>query len=242
MAKSKVFSRPSQLVLIAVVAVVSVPPVTCASQQPDPSPQTVLRGIDASVAARDSNILSYTVTEHYSLFRNQEMQHPSAEMTVKTTYVKDRGKSYEVLSESGSELLRTQVLKRILENERVATQPSHRGAVVITSANYNMQVKGTEVLDGQSCIRLAVAPKRNSPYLFDGEIWVDAQDDSIVELEGVTSKSATVFAGPSKVTRHYAKIDGFPMATQATATVKSWLLGQTTIKIDYTSYQINKRP
>lgn len=211
------------------------------SSAQEPSPQSVLRAIDASVAARENNILSYTVLEHYSLFRNQDTQHPAAEMTVKTSYVKDRGKNYEVLSESGSQLLRSQVLKRILESEKVATEPANRSSAVITSANYNMQVKSSEIVDGRSCIRLAVAPKRISPYLFNGDLWVDAQDFSIVELEGLTSKSANVLAGPTQVTRHYAPVDGFPMATHATATVKSWMLGQTTIEIEYTAYQINAR-
>ncbi len=202
----------------------------------------VIQGIDASVAARDDNIVSYTVTEHYSVFRNHDKVHSAAEMKVKTTYQKDKGKAYQILSESGSEIIRKQLLGRVLESERTATLPANRGTAVITSANYIMHVKGNEVVDGRRCIALSIVPRRSSPYLFQGDLWVDAQDDSIVQLAGVTVKSPSVLVGPTQVARQYATIDGFPMATHATATSPSWLLGPTTIEIEYTGYQIERAP
>lgn len=201
----------------------------------------VIQGIDASVAARDANLTSYTVTEHYSVFRNQEKVHPAAEMTVKTTYRKNSGKSYEVMNQSGSELILKQVLGRVLESEKTLTQPANRVNALITSANYTMHVKGREVVDGRDCIALSIAPRRSAQYLIQGDLWVDAQDYSIVQLAGVTAKSPTVFAAPTQVSRHYATVDGLPMATHATATSTSWLLGQTTIVIDYSGYQMELR-
>src|SRR5579871_5502438 len=89
----------------------------------------VIHGIDDSVAARNNNVLGYTVTEHYSVYRNKEAK-PAAEMTVKTTYDRDQGKSYAILSESGSDLLRKQVLGRVLDSERTMTQPANRATAL----------------------------------------------------------------------------------------------------------------
>jgi hypothetical protein len=208
---------------------------------PQTSEADIVQGIDASVATRDENLTSYTVTEHYSVFRNQDKVHPAAEMTVKTTYQKDSGKSYIVLNESGSELILKQVLGRVLDSERAATQPANRANALITSANYTLHVKGREVVDGRNCIELSIAPRRSAQYLFQGDLWVDAQDYSIVQLAGVTAKSPTVLAGPTQVSRQYATIEGLPMATHAIATSGSWLLGQTTIDIEYTGYQMDLR-
>ena len=202
----------------------------------------VIHGIDASVAAREANLLGYTVTEHYAVFRNHDNVHPVAEMTVKTTYQKDKGKSYQVLSESGSEIIRKQILGRVLESERTATQPANRVTAIITSANYNMHVKGSETIGGRNCITLAIAPRRVGPYLFQGDLWVDAQDFSIVQLAGYTVKSPSIFAGSTEVARQYVLVDGFPMATHASATSNSWLFGQTNIAIDYSGYQIERTP
>lgn len=197
--------------------------------------------IDAAVQARDDGIESYTVTEHYALFRDGDEAHPAAEMRVKATYRRNGGKNYETLEESGSSLLRKQVLEAILDNEKRMSQPENRPRAVITSANYDMTLQDAEILDGRNCVVVFLKPKRRSPYLFNGTIWVDAQDGSIVRLEGTASKSASVLIGPAQVSRQYAMIDGFPMATHAQAFSNSWLLGTTTIKIDYSGYQIVRK-
>jgi hypothetical protein len=104
-----------------------------------------------------------------------------------------------------------------------------------------MRVKGSEIVGGRSCIALAIEPRRVGQYLFRGELWVDAQDGSIVQLSGYTAKSPSIFAGPTQVARQYAIIDSFPMATHGSATSQSWIFGQTTIDIEYTGYQIERR-
>jgi hypothetical protein len=204
------------------------------------SKQTIDK-IDASVAAREKNLLEYTVTELYRVYRSGDKTHPAAEMTVKTTYRKESGKNYVILSQSGSELMLKEVLGRILDSERLMTQPANRTQAVLTTANYSMAVKGDDTVDGRACRAVTIVPKKSSPYLFRGTIWVDAQDGSIVRLEGVASKSASVFAGATQISRRYANVNGLPMATHAEAVAGSWLLGQTTIDIEYSGYEMTMR-
>jgi hypothetical protein len=200
----------------------------------------VIQRIDASVRARDENVLGYTVNEHYAVFRGRDEVHPAAEMVVKTTYKKDAGKSYNIQSETGSEPPR-KVLEMVLNNEKKLSEPANRATAVITSANYEMSVKGSESIDGRNCLAVELKPRRNSPYLFNGTIWVDAQDESIVKLQGVAAKSASVLTGPSQVFRQYGTLDTFPMAMHAKAVSNSWMLGATVIKIDYSDYQIQHK-
>lgn len=207
--------------------------------QSDPN-AAVVQGIDASVRAREDRLLGYTVTEHYAVFRKHDEQHPAAEMLVKTTYQHDSGKNFSVVTSSGSLLMR-KLLDEVLATEKKMTQPSNRVAALITPANYEMTVKGLADLDGRRCIALAITPRRESPYLFSGTLWVDAQNQAIVQLEGVASKNPSLLTGPTRVTRQYVPIDGFPMAAHARAVSNSTLLGQTVIKIDYTGYQIQAK-
>lgn len=202
----------------------------------------VIRGIDGSVAHRDNKLLGYTVTERYTVFRNGEKTIPAAEMTVKTTYAQDVGKSYQIESESGSELLRKEILARVLEDEKTMNEPANRSQELITSANYGMTVQGREAADGRDCYVVAIEPKRAAPYLFKGKIWVDVESEDIVRLEGVASKSTSMVTGPARVVRKYAEIAGFPMATHASAAVSSWLLGPTRIEIEYTGYTMRQHP
>jgi hypothetical protein len=210
-----------------------------AQQAPDIG--AVIRGVDAAVQNRIDRLTSYTVTEHYAVFRGRNDEHPAAEMVVKTTYRKESGKSYEILSQSGSAIWRNEVLRTLLDNEKRMSQPGNVETALINSTNYEMKLDKTSIqaLDGRPCVVLDITPRRNSQYLFKGMLWVDARDFGIVQLKGVAAKSAFFLASAADVSRQYTEIDGLPMATHAAATSGSALLGRTVVKVDYSNYQIS---
>jgi outer membrane lipoprotein-sorting protein len=204
----------------------------------------VIQKVDAAVKARLDGIEGYNVTEHYAVYRNKDESHPVAEMTVNTTYRRETGKSYTIVSQSGSEIIRTMVLSTILDHEKQINQPGTREGGYFTSANYEMQLKpgGIEQLDGRDCYVLAISPKRKVPNLIQGTLWVDAKDGSIVQVQGASSKSPSVFTGPTQMMRHYSKANGFSQATHARAVSNSLLFGETVVTIDYNGYKIQLRP
>jgi len=204
----------------------------------------VIQQVDAAVKARIDSIVGYTVIEHYAVYRNNDEVHPAAEMTVKTTYRKDTGKSYTIVSQSGSELIRKFVLGTILDNEQRLNQPGVPEGAWITSANYEMKLKtgGNQPVDGRNCIVLALTPRRKTPYLIEGTLWVDSRDGSIVQVQGTAAKSSSLLTGPTQVVRQYENIDGFPQATHVRAVSNSMMFGQTIVKIDYQGYQFELRP
>lgn len=212
-----------------------------AAQQIDQA--SVIRGIDSAVSARVNSVAGYTVTEHYAVFRGGDETHSVAEMTVRTTYRKETGKSYQILSQGGSAVIRSLGLNPILQREKEINLPGNVQHAWITSANYEMTLKpgGIQRLDGRDCLALAINPKRKAPNLIAGTIWVDAKDYTIVRLEGVASKAPSVFAGTTHMLRQYTNIDGFSMATHARAESSTFLYGQTVVTIDYTNYSIRLR-
>ena len=216
---------------------------TALSAQP-PDNATIVQGIDASVKARVDNLAGYTVSEHYAVFRSHDETHPAAEMFVKTVYRKDSGKSFSIVAQSGSSFLRSEVLQNLLNNEQRMSQPGNVETALINSANYDMRLipNGQQQLSGRDCLVISLNPRRNSPFLFKGTLWVDAKDYSIVQLQGTASKSAFFLASAADVSRQYASVSGFPMATHARAVSNSTLLGQTIVKIDYSDYQLDFTP
>ncbi len=212
------------------------------AQQPDAA--SVIHAVDAAVKARIDHLAGYTATEHYAVYRGKDELHPVAEMTVNTTYKEDSGKSYVIVSQSGSALMRDLVLNTILENEKHLNEPGVREGAWITSANYAMQLKpgGPEELDGRECLVLELTPKRKAPYLIQGSLWVDAKDGSIVQLEGTSSKSASVVSGPTQMVRQYADVDGYPEATHLRAQSHSSMFGETVVKVEYRDYRVELRP
>jgi len=210
------------------------------SPAPTPDEAAIIRGVDAAVHHRVDSIAGYTVIESYKLFRGSDLTHPAAEMTVQTTYARDTGKSYKILSEDGSHILRSAVFSPLLDNEKRINQPGNVEASWLVSANYEMHGKpdGPQQVNGRECYALTIAPRQKAPNLVEGTIWVDAHDYSIVKIEGHSSKSASWVTAPSDVMRVYESVDGFAMATHAKAVTASDLFGPTTVTIDYTDYKI----
>ena len=204
----------------------------------------VIQKVDAAVKARVDHIAGYTVTEHYAVYRGKDEVHPVAAMVVDTTYRQESGKSYVVVSQSGSALLRDLVLNTILENEKHLNQPGVRESAWVTSANYSMKLKpgGPQLLDGRECLVVELTPRRKAPWLIEGNLWVDARDGSIVQIEGTGSKSSSLVTGPTQMVRQYADIDGYPEATHLRAQSHSSLFGDTVVKVEYRDYRVELRP
>jgi len=200
----------------------------------------VIRLVDAAVAARVEHVLGFTDTERYSVFRGNDESHPVAQMTVRDTYKKGVGKSYVVLSESGSSIALRFGLKPLLQNETNINLPGNVEKSWFTSANFKMNLKspGVQKLNERDCSALEVTPRQKAPNMIAGTLWVDAHDGSIVQIDGVASKSPSVFAGTTHMTRQYTNIMGFPMATHARAESNSSLFGRTVVTIDYSNYEL----
>ena len=213
-----------------------------AQQQLDAA--AVVRGVDSSVKNRIDRLAGYTVTEHYAVYRGKDETHQAADMVVKTSYRKETGKSYEIVSQSGGAVWRNEVLGTLLDNEKRMSQPNNVGTALINSSNYDMRLDANahEQFNGRDCLVLDITPRRPSQYLFKGKLWVDAQDFAIVQLKGTASKSAFFLASAAEVVRQYDDLSGLPMATHAQAISSSSLLGQTVVKIDYTNYQLDLTP
>lgn len=164
-------------------------------------------------------------------------------MTVQTTYRKESGKSYAVVSESGSTVIRKFGLQPLLENEKRINDPSNREASWFTPANYDMKLKTgqPETLDGVDCLAIAISPKRKAPSLIEGTIWVDAHDFQIVRIEGVGTKASSMWTGPARVMRQYGRFSGFSQATHARAESDSALFGKSIVTIDYQDYKVELR-
>jgi hypothetical protein len=228
------------LVFVSVRAQTSL--ATGASTPEHPAAPEIVQRIDAAVYQRFNAISGYTVIEHYSLYRNGAST-ASAQETVKTVYTRSVGKEYTPIDQSGSSLLRSAVIDKVLAGEKELNLAANREGALITSHNYEMQPDpGNVQVNGRDCILVHLKPRRKSPHLFNGKMWIDASDFTVVRLEGAPSQSPSIFAGEATVARDYVKVDGFSMATHAEARSHTFLFGDTLLKIDYSSYHIDRDP
>jgi hypothetical protein len=231
--------RAAPALVISFFAVAAVP---ARAQQPEAA--AIIRDLDAANESRFENVLGFTDVEHYSVFRGKDETHPAAEMTVRVTYKKGTGKSYEILSQSGSSVVQKFGLQPLLDNEKALNDPATVAQSWFTSANYQMQLKPgvTQVIDGHTCLALDINPRRKAPNMLDGTLWVDARTHMQIEVEGIASKSPSPFAGTTKMMRRYTDMQGYAMATHARAESSSFFFGRTVIIINYSDYHFQMRP
>jgi hypothetical protein len=203
-------------------------------------PAAVIRSVDAAVATRFENILGFTDVEHYVVYRGNDQVHPAAEMTVRDTYKKGVGKTYTVISQSGSSILLHFGLKPLLDNEQTINQPGNVEKSWFNSANYVMKLNSAAVqkLNGRNCFALDIKPKEEASNLIIGTMWVDAQDGTLVQIDGVASKNPSAFSGTTHMMRQYTNINGYSMAIHARAESDSALFGRTVVTIDYSDYKL----
>jgi len=210
------------------------------AQQPDAA--TIIHDLDAANQSRFETILAFTDIEHYAVYRGKDQIHPAAEMTVRMTYRKESGKTFEILSQSGSSLIQKFGLRPLLDGESAINDPAKVAQSWFTSANYSMHLKPgvTQMIDGHACLAIAISPRHRAPNLIEGTLWVDARDHMQVEVEGVASRSPSAFARTTKMMRRYTAMQGHAMATHARAE-SSGLFGRTVVVIDYSDYHFQLR-
>ena len=208
--------------------------ITAASQKES----EVVAAVNRAEEDREANLLGYSVQESYALFRRADAD-PSAVMDVATTYSKDKGKIYNVVRESGSRTGKF-VLHKILRNEEQLSHGQDRNDLLITSQNYEMSLPDPAVhqLDNRDCLVLQIKPRRQTPYLLDGKIWVDATNYHIVRVVG-TAAAASGLAGRPTIERDYTDMDGVPVAIYARSVSRQLLLGETVLDIKYQNYRLN---
>ena len=227
----------ARLAVIVSLAIAAAP-----AQAPDAA--AIIRTVDAAVAYRVNNVVAFTDTEHYSVFRGDDQTHPAAEMTVTDNYKKGVGKTYTVLSQSGSSIIQRFGLKPLIENEENVNLPGKLEKSWFVSANYEMKLRpgGPVELNGRNCYILDITAKHKASNTIDGSMWVDAHDGSLVQIEGVATEAASMYSGPAHMMRQYANINGFSMATHARAESNSFLFGRTVVTVDYNNYKLQIKP
>jgi len=203
----------------------------------------IIGRIDAAAQSRYERVLGFSDIEKYAVYRGADEVHPAASMTVKTTYRKGQGKSYKILSESGSALFLRFGLRPLLDNEKAINVPGNVQKSWFTSANYDMTLKPgvSQSVDGRDCLALAMTPRRKAPNMIDGTLWVDSRDLTIVKIEGIASKDPSPFSGTTHMMRQYSNIDGYAMSKHARAE-SSGFFGRTVVTIDYSDYQMQIAP
>lgn len=170
--------------------------------------------------------------EYRGLFGGKE-----AAMEVLATYAAPDQHHFTVISQSGSKLLLNRVLLKLLDSEKEAFKD--RKQVELNPHNYKFTLVDTEKMtEGNTCYVLAVKPRKENKFLYDGKIWVDAKDFAVVRMEGEPAKSPSFWIRDTQIDSKWEKVEGFWLIAHNHSVSHIRLGGAATLTIDYGDYQV----
>jgi hypothetical protein len=158
-----------------------------------------------------------------------------AKMEVAYHYDAAAGKSFRIVSQSGSKMLCEKVLKRAVESEKEASQD--KAAMAMTAANYSFHLVGSENVGGRAAYILEVEPISPSKFLIRGKIWVDAAEFALVRVEAEPAKSPSFWIARTRIEQICARTNGFWLPERNRSESKVRIGGTAVFTIDYGTYR-----
>jgi outer membrane lipoprotein-sorting protein len=212
--------------------------VTIASAQTGdllPSAEAVVAKMMQFDGQRQSELTGYTATRHYAAVNKSR----HAEMLVRVTCDSSGAKQFTILSEAGSGSIRKHVFHKLLSEETEASRRGTRTSTRLIPDNYNFQMVGQETIETGPAYLLSVVPKTQNKYLIDGKIWVDANDYSIVRIEGQPARNPSFWVRSVHFVHTYQKVGSFWFASSTHTTSEIRIFGDSELTIENSDYALN---
>jgi len=168
-----------------------------------PTAEEIVTRLAVHDLARQASIEGYAGMRRYVL-ENRKFQ-KRAEMLVQVQGDPDGTKHFDVVSEDGWKAAHKHVLHKMLDSEAETSRPGMRAGARLIPENYDFGVIGTELVAGRAAYVLEIRPKRSEKYLFQGRIWVDAEDYALTRAEGKPAKKPSFWTKSIRFVQIYQR-------------------------------------
>ena len=205
--------------------------------RPKVTENLVLTELAAHNEQRRSALHNYNVLRTYQVSDLKGKVH--AEEVGRMEFLAPDKKTFTVTSESGSGLVRNMALNPLIKSEiETATGREHHDSA-ISADNYSLNLLGEQQVGPYRCFVAEVQPKRKDKYLFEGKLWIDVEDYSVVRIEGHPARKLSFWIQRADFVRQYQKIDGFWFPQKDQTLVQVRLYGKKVLTIDHRDYVVN---
>jgi hypothetical protein len=185
---------------------------------------------------RELRLQQYSVARTYQV--KKENGKVRAEAQVLLQYRAPSTKEYTMVSEKGSGFVRRRVFKSLLESEVETAAGRNRHDSSITPINYTFEMLGEEDVDGYHCFVVRAIPKRKDKYLFEGKIWIEANEFAIVKIAGQPAKNPSFWIKRVEFVRRYQKLGEFWLPLKDESITQVRIFGKNILTIDYANYEV----
>ena len=202
-----------------------------------------LTGDEVVAKMLERNRLRNEQLQQYSAVRTYEIRNPegklAAQAVVRVEYQAPDKKTFNKTSEKGSGIVRHMVFDHLIQSESETSSGREHHDSAITSANYTFTLAGEDDLSPYHCFVVEAAPKRKEKYLFEGKIWIDAEDFAVVKIAGHPAKKPSFWINRAEFVRQYQRIAGFWLPFRDETSVDVKMYGKRIFTIDHQQYVIN---
>jgi Outer membrane lipoprotein-sorting protein len=234
-------NTPPPLIRIAVcvfLALAGALTLLSATDQGNADPQRIVDRMVREQATRFERFEGYTRTQHYSVTTSRF--NLKADLVARIHRDRVKGKSYEIISRTGSPVIQSHVFDALLEAE-VDTSKQQGNGELLTPENYSFRLIGQEDYAGHHCYVLETDPKHKDKRLLKGKIWVNTEDYGVVHVEGKPSDSLSFFVGRPMIVQDFTKIQDYWWVSRRHSYIDNMFLGKSDLVIDYSDYQFELR-
>jgi outer membrane lipoprotein-sorting protein len=188
---------------------------------------------------RAQALVAYQSTRIYRLEYKGFPGDRTAEMVVTVKYQAPETKEFEIVSTTGSKLLIDRVFKKLLQSEKEAFESENQKRIALNQENYEFTLVGYEddPAGGASYV-LSVKPRTKNKYLFQGRIWVDAEQFAVVRIEAEPAKNPSLWIKNAKIETLYANVNDFWLPAHNHSVTAVRLGGHADFSIEYKDYRV----
>ena len=156
-----------------------------------------------------------------------------------TDYSAETGFVYEITAEGGSGVIRTKVLRAVLQGEREVISQGDSARSSLARENYTFQPNG---VDREGLANVLLSPRRKEPVLVAGTMFLQPSDGNLVRLEGRLAKSPSFWVKNVDIIRKYERIAGVVMPVVLESKAQVRMLGESaTLRMTYAYSEIDGR-
>jgi hypothetical protein len=186
---------------------------------------------------RKSALLDYTVLRTYQVVDLKGKVH--AEEVGRMEFHAPDQKKFVATSEAGSGLIRRMALNPLISSEIEAAAGKEHHDSAISPENYSLKLLGEQQVGPYHCFVAQAIPKRKDKYLFEGKLWIAADDYAVVRIEGHPAKKLSFWIQQADFVRKYQKIGGFWLPERDQTLVQVRLYGKKVLTIEHQNYVVN---
>jgi hypothetical protein len=146
---------------------------------------------------------------------------------------------YEIVTERGSDMIRSRVLRAVLDREQEMINEGNSDKAELTPDNYDFVDRGRDA-DGSQYVQ--IKPRRKDVMLVDGRMVLTPDGSDLLRVEGRLAKNPSFWTSLVNIVRRYARLGGVrvPVSTESTAKMK--FAGTSQLEVSYEYKTINGRP